>query len=131
MPAAFVPIRLPSITCPLPLVTLTWKRLPEITLRSSGSGPPMTLSPPATDTPYLSFGRASSPAAFVPMWLPAMMFARPSTTIPSSIAFLTTRPRISISSPPMSSPRATLAASMTTFGSAGESFVAGFAPSCE
>ncbi len=60
-------MRLFSTTLPDPATIETSVGLLEMTLRSFGSGPPTTLSEPTTSTPAKPFGRAPSPAAFVPM----------------------------------------------------------------
>jgi hypothetical protein len=65
------------------------------------------------------------------MKLPATTLSRPSTNTPVPCARWTLRPRTSMSSPPMSSPRATLTASMTIMITAELFAVAAVAPGSE
>jgi hypothetical protein len=100
VPSARVPIRLPSILFSSPSenpeTKTPYPSLPEMTLRSSGSGPPTVLEALATYTP-IGFLRALVPSLFVPTKLPSILLPfspEPVIRTPASPKFLITNPLI-------------------------------------
>src|SRR5262249_6078866 len=106
-PVTSVPMKLPSTRLPLPTSRIPWL-LPEITLRSAASVPPITAlaADPETVTPTL-LATLVVPVASLPIQFPATVWPPvPSSTMPALVQALITNPRTVLLPPVRSRPMA-------------------------